>query len=204
MKTNKIAIAAVSLLLASASVLTAAGISQAATIQSHPSQAFAERIETLLELPGLSEREVSVLSEAAKTGEISIEAYEATHAEYARCVSDLGFKPEFRKADKGFYVELPYRDVVDPEGLDKAVISCSQDSDAIYSLFTTQQMNPTMEVDARIVAIQCLSEIGSVPEGYSPDQFWSDYKAMEFPFPQYEARNNDCMYGAGFAAFDLG
>lgn len=144
-----------------------------------------------------------MLEKATTEGEISVSDYETVHEEYAQCIRDNGFDPSFRKTDDGVYVELPYTNVKDAEALDRVVIACSADAGAIEALYNVQVSNPGALLDGRAVAVDCLAEKGYVDSGYSAEQFEHDLSADTFPFDPVAVGANDCLYGAGYAYFDL-
>jgi hypothetical protein len=112
-------------------------------------------------------------------------------------MAQYGFQPPFRKTPEGIYLQQPYA----PGDLDaenEARDECMQDCDDIFDLFTTQQTNPDLYVDQRLVAVQCLELHGFVFKGYSTKDFERDRLADTFPFDKYEIGANNCLWAAGY------
>lgn len=144
-----------------------------------------------------------MLETAAEAGRLSTSDYERAHVIYESCIRDAGFTPSFRKTATGLYVELPYTDVTDADALDAAVVDCSAKSATVEALYKIQVSNPEVVLDQRVVAVDCLVAAGAVKSGYSAEQFDADMKRDTRPFDVSDMVVNDCLYGAGYAVFDM-
>ncbi|WP_143738454.1 hypothetical protein [Microbacterium esteraromaticum] len=144
-----------------------------------------------------------ILLDASITGEIDSHDYEAAHRMYVSCMNRQGFEPSFRETREGLYIELPYTDVIHPDALDEAVMTCSKQTGPVTTLYRMQVSNPDAILDSRLVAVHCLAESEYVEGDYSTDQFEKDMRSNRLPFDATETIANDCLYGAGFAYFDM-
>lgn len=184
--------------------ISAATADQDQTVRPAVSDAKPGGIKSLIQersaSDSLSKTEAEVLKRSAKAGEVSKSDYAKAHSNYAKCMTAEGYKPSFRESSKGYMIELPYENV-DPKGVDKAMSNCSTDTQEIRGLYRLQEANPQLLTDSRVVAVECLQNIGAVDAGYSPEQFEHDWNSSDYPFDPMVNANNDCMYDAGYALF---
>lgn len=159
--------------------------------------------EAALQAEDLGSPTYEMLERAVSDGAVSSADYESAHLMYESCLLDQGIVPSFRKTGTGLYVELPYTNVKDVEALDQAVMGCSAKTGPVTTLYNVQVSNPEVILDQRVVAVECLADAGYVDPDYSPDRFETDLKADTLPFDTQEIGANDCLYGAGYAIFNL-
>lgn len=162
---------------------------------------ISELIQKTIEVTTPSSAELKVLERSIVAGRIAEADYETSHRSYSKCMAASGFEPTYRKSSSGFYVELPYLHVQDPEALNAAMTKCSSSTTAITSLYRTQQANPNLVQDSRMVAVKCLQDNESVDSKYTAETFEKEWAASSFSFDADEVSNNDCLYGAGYAYF---
>lgn len=148
----------------------------------------------------LAKAETEVLKRSAKVGKIAKSDYSKAHNSYAKCMAAEGYKPSFRESSKGYMIELPYENV-DPKSVDIAMSNCSAGNQEVRSLYRLQEANPQLLTDSRVVAVECLQNIGAVDTSYSPEQFERDWNGASYPFDPMANANNDCLYDAGYALF---
>lgn len=145
--------------------------------------------------------EMTALARVVETGTVSDEDYEANHAIYERCLTAAGYAPEFRQSSDGFYVQLPFHNILDSDALDAALTKCATNTAAIDMIYRLQVANPQLLRDSRVVAVRCLIDNGYVKAGYSPERFEKDWLSDTFPFDAAQAGPNDCLWGAGYGYF---
>lgn len=162
-----------------------------------------ELIQINLNLADPAPAERKVLERSIQSGSIAAGDYENSHRTYTKCMTSNGFTPSFRKSPDGFYVELPYLKVSDFDALDAAVVRCSKDTKVLTSLYQVQKANPNLIKDSRLVAIRCLNGKGAVSAEYTVDDFEREWSTSTFSFDANETKNNDCLYGAGYAFFAM-
>lgn len=160
-----------------------------------------ELVQTYLDTMDLTPAERGVLERAKKEGRIAPADYRDAQSRYTGCMERNGFTPEFRESSYGFYVQLPFHNVSDQEALDAANIKCSRGMAAVDVLYRTQQANPKLLTDSRLVAVECLESSGFVDARYTADRFERDWLNDEFPFDATEPGPNDCLWGAGYGYF---
>lgn len=194
--TGGLAAAGLGGMAASAAVDTGAGQSHA-TFKGGLEGVFQTAVEKVE--PSGSERRA--LDSAIKNGRIAPAAYEQAHRKYVNCMEKQGYNPEFRKTSDGLYMELPYQEV--SEALDAATIDCAKGTATLTALYHIQQANPGALSDQRQVAVKCLTEGGFVKAGYTASEFESDQLMGRFSFDPAASGPNDCLYGAGYAYFDM-
>ena len=152
----------------------------------------------------LSPLEREVVERAVVAGRIDPVDYEASHAQYVRCMEGNGFETSFRKTPEGYYINLGW--VTEREDVSDIDVECMDGERMIEVLFAMQQGNPDLLSDQRLVAIQCLRRVGLVDSSYTVDDFDRDMNRDEiggtdpiFSFDIYEDSANNCLYYAGYA-----
>ncbi|WP_341360896.1 hypothetical protein V5H98_07305 [Georgenia sp. M64] len=161
-----------------------------------------ELIQTYLDSMDLTPAERGVLERSKKNGRIAPADYQDAQSRYAECMERSGFTPEFRESLYGFYVQLPFHDVSNQNALDAANVKCSRGMAAVDVLYRTQQANPKLLADSRLVAVECLESSGFVDGDYTVERFERDWLHDEFPFDASEPGPNDCLWGAGYGYFE--
>lgn len=185
-------------------LISTAAVSSGAPQEASTAQGgFSTLVQTTIDDPETTQVEREVLKRAKVTGKIDASENKKAHLSYKKCMTDAGYSPKFRQSTKGFYVELPYEGIKDPDALNAALVDCSVGTSAVQALYRVQQANPNVMTDGRAVAVKCLTEQGIAGVGYTVEKFEQDYRADTFPFDAMEVEANDCLYGAGYAYFDL-
>lgn len=179
------------------------GVADAPVAGERIAGSLTELFEKALDMLHPLQVEREALERAVRTGRIAPEDYEAAHLRFVQCMTQHGFQPAYRKTPEGLYIELSYSHVKDEEALKAANMKCAQDTAVLESLYRTQQANPDLLADKRLVAIRCLKKGGFVDAAYTVERFDEDYKTDDFPFNADEDGPNNCLAEAGYGYFTV-
>jgi hypothetical protein len=146
---------------------------------------------------------VDVLERAIESGSITQGDYDAAHAMYDRCMSDLGHELDYERRKNGTLAETgPFPDSQDElDAFSDDAEGCAEQIAPIESLFATQNGNPELLADPETQVVRCLADRGLTPDSYDEDTFRSDLERLAdspFPFDVNSSEAQECFENAGF------
>ena len=145
---------------------------------------------------------IDVLERAIESGSITQSDYDAAHAMYDRCMSDLGHELNYERRKNGTLAETgPFPDSQDElDAFSDDAEGCAGQLAPIESLFTIQNGNPELLADPETQVVRCLADRGLTPDSYDEDAFRSDLDELAespFPFDVNSPEAQECFENAG-------
>lgn len=143
----------------------------------------------------VSDRQIQILEESVRSGEVSTADYERAWSNYKQCVVGKGQpEPQLVKYPNGLYAQMGVTGGERKAGAFLSAAQACNTAEVLYvvMVYNAQVGNPGLYQDSDEQMVDCLHRAEFIPKSYTVDDYRRERRADAFSFDKLDVNVRSC------------